>query len=322
MAVPRDLTTAEVAALSKDGTHRVGRSLYLQIRGGNKSWLPRYRFRGKPKWMSLGPAWVLTLTEAKRKVVAAQKLLLDGIDPLAARKVQRQATSMSFEEAAREWIASQENGWTKVHRGNVLQSLETHVFPIIGREFIDQISANHVVDVLDRIWLSKTETATRVRTRIEAVIDWATSAGHRSGANPARWKGSMKHRFPKPSTVRKVVHHVAVPIEQAPSVYAALEANERTTSKLLRFLALTAVRFSEAAKATWSEFDLDADVPTWLIPAERMKMRVTLRVPLSQPAVEILRSQRREGAKPGDLVFSSNVKNKPLSDTVLISAES
>ena len=315
--MPKDLTTAQVAVLSAEGTHRVAPSLYLQIRGGNRSWLFRYRYRTKQLWMSFGPARLLTLTEAKGKAIAAQKLLLDGIDPRQARDAERQTTqSITFAEATDAFISAHEAGWSNPqHRYQVRQTLESYAFPVIGKLPVDQVDANHVVKILEPIWFEKTETATRVRSRIEAVLDWAGSAGHRSGDNPARWKGSIRHRLPAPAKVTKVVHHVAVAIDALPGVYAALSARQQTTAKLLRFIMLTAVRFGEAAKMTWAEVDFETEV--WTVPAERMKMRRVHRVPLSAEAIAILESLRRDSSTPDELVFNSNIRGKPLSDTAL-----
>lgn len=319
----RALTAAEVAEITKDGNHRIDRGLYLAIRKGGKSrsWLFRYSRNGRAHWLGLGPARLFGLTEAKRKAVAAEKLLHDGIDPLGARAARREAEKAraampTFAACAEAFIAAHQDGWSNAkHAYQVRQSLESYAYPIIGQRPVDAIDANHLVEVLEPIWATKTETATRVRSRIESVLDWAASAGHRSGENPARWKGQLSHRLPPPRRVAKVKNHVAIPYADAPALFAA--ATETTTGQLLRFIMLTAVRFNEAAKATWSEFNLDAAV--WTIPGERMKMREPHRVPLTDAALEILAALKSDKPKPkpNDLVFAGQTPGKTISDTAV-----
>lgn len=317
----RALTAAEVSELATDGNHRVDRGLYLAIRkdGKSRSWLFRYSRNGKAHWLGLGPARLFSLTDAKRKAVTAEKMLHDGVDPLGARAARREAeksraATPTFAACAEAFIAAHEDGWSNAkHAYQVRQSLETYAYPVIGQRPVDAIDANHLVEVLEPIWATKTETATRVRSRIESVLDWAASAGHRSGENPARWKGQLSHRLPPPRRVAKVKNHVAIPYADAPALFAA--ATETTTGQLLRFIMLTAVRFNEAARATWSEFNLDAAV--WTIPGERMKTRQPHRVPLTDAALEILAVLKGDKPKPGSLVFKGQAKGKPISDTAV-----
>lgn len=316
--MPRDLTAAQVAALKKEGTHRVSHSLYLQIRGGNRSWLFRYRFRKKPKWMSFGPADLLTLTEARNRAVAARKMLLDGRDPRAERDAERQVSTMTFAQCAEACIEALAPQWSNAqHAYQWRQTVRQYANPVIGHLPVDQVDANHLVKILEPIWTTKTETATRLRERLERILDWATSAGFRSGDNPARWKSSLSHRLPKPSKVQRVRHHVPVPVADAPAVYSALAAKDKISAKVAQFVMLTVLRFGEAAKATWQEFDLDADVPTLLIPKERMKARVPHRVPLSPEAVALVKSLRGEKSKPTDLVFEGQARGRWVSDTAV-----
>lgn len=314
--MPRDLTTSEITALTKDGLTRVSHGLYIQIRGGSRTWLLRYRFRGRQQLMAIGPVRLITLTEAKRRAHAAQQMLHDGIDPKAVKNAEQRAASMTFAECATACIEALAPQWSNAqHRYQWEQTISQYANPIIGQLPVDHVDANHLVKILEPIWATKTETATRLRERIERVLDWATSAGYRSGDNPARWKTSLSHRLPKPSAVQKVVHHVAVPVVEAPTVYAKLTVKELVSAKLARFIMLTVLRFGEAAKAAWAEFDLDAEVPVMTVPAERMKMRRLHRVPLSPEAVEILRSLRRKNAKPDGLVFEGQARGKWVSDT-------
>lgn len=322
--MPKDLTAAEVSALSKDGTHRVARGLYLQVRGGNRSWLLRYRLRGKPMWMSLGPERLITLTDAKRRTLKAQRLLLDGIDPKQARDEERQISEMTFAQCADACIEALKPGWKNpdLHSRHWSSSLKNHAYPVIGDLPVDQITANHLVKILEPIWTTKTETAVKVRERIERILDWSTSAGHRSGPNPANWKTSLMHRLPSPSDVQEVEHRIAVPVADAPGVFAALVPKPQIAGKLLRIIMLTALRYNEAAGATWAEIDLDA--AKWQVPASRMKTtsrnkkaKMPHEVPLSRQAVEILRDMRPADAKPDDLIFPGPSGDKPVTDTTV-----
>jgi len=313
---PRDLTSSEVDRLSSDGTWRVSHGLYLQIRGGTRSWLLRYRWKGKQLWMGLGPTRLITLTEAKRRAQRAQVMLLDGINPLDARNAERRTTSMTFEEAADACIKALKPQWRSgdVQETQWRNQIGTYAFPIIGSMSVDNVEMNDVVKVLEQIWVDKTESATRLRERLEKVFDWAISAGHRSGQNPARWKGGLAHLLPKPSAIQKKEHHKAIVVADAPRVYRAITSRPQTTARLLQFIALTAVRFSEAAKATWSEVDFDGRV--WTIPAARTKVNRELRVPLCDEAIRVLERVRPATLKPGEVIFRG-LRAKPISDTAV-----
>lgn len=191
--MPKDLTASEVASLDKDGEHRVAHGLYLQIRGNSRVWLLRYRFKGRPCRMSLGTARLLTLTEAKRRTHKAQTLLLDGIDPRTARDAEQQRETMTFAECAEKCIEARQAGWknSALHSQHWRRSLEMYVYPVIGKLSVDQVDANHVVKILQPVWADKIETGTKLRERMEKVLDWAKSAGYRSGDNPARCEAGL-----------------------------------------------------------------------------------------------------------------------------------
>lgn len=314
--MPKDLTTSQVARLTTDGEHRVAPCLYLQVRGHSRLWLLRYRFRGRPARMSLGPERLVTLTEARRKAIKAQGFLLDGKDPRRERAVEHRPATMTFAECAEACIEARKAGWKNAeqHSRHWRRSLEMYAYPVIGKLPVDEVDANHVVKILEPIWNEMIETGTKVRERLEKVLDWAASAGHRSGENPARWRGGLEHRLAKPTAVQDVKHHVAVPVADVPTVYGRLNGRPEITARLLQAIMLTGLRFSEAAKATWSEIDLDADVPVWTIPANRMKMKKVHRVPLSAPLVAILRNLRPKGSRATDFVFAGR-SGKPPTDT-------
>lgn len=318
--MPKGLTTTEVAALTKDGTWHVGNGLYLQQRNGGRtrSWLLKYMRQGKVHWMGLGPTRLVPLTKARAKATAAQAKLLDGIDPIEARRKEQRATGMTFAEATEGFIKAHQAGWSNPkHRWQVRHWMESYAWPTIGKLPVASVDANHVVAILEPIWTTKSETASRVRNYIERILDWAKVAGHRSGDNPAKWRGGIQHRLPPLSRVQKIEHHVAVPYADAPEVYAKLAAlGDRRPALALRFIALTASRAGEVLGATWQEFDLDHAV--WNIPAERMKARKAHRVPLSGEALAVLRLARGDrDVSPTDLAFRGLTRTKRMSDTAL-----
>jgi len=292
--MPKTLSAKEVEALDKDGHHRVDHGLYLQIRdeGKTRSWLLRYRYRGKPKWMGLGPTRLVTLTDAKRRALAGQRLLLDGIDPAKARREERRANALTFAECAERYIKAQKAGWRNdKHKAQWQSTLDTYAGPVIGNLLVDEVDTDHILKVLEPIWTTKTETATRVRGRIERVLDWARASGMREGENPARWKGNLIHHLPAASKVQKSGNHAMVAYQDVPDVMTKLAAMDSTSARALRFTILTAARTGEVLGAAWDEVDFKAKV--WTVPAERMKAGKAHRVTLSDAAVAVLNEMPR-----------------------------
>ncbi|TAL54135.1 site-specific integrase [Pandoraea sp.] len=316
------LSAAKISKLSEPGLYGDGGSLYLQItRGGTKSWLFRYMINGKARGMGLGPLHTVSLAEARSRALAARKQLLDGIDPLDIKhreKATKQATkakAKTFSECADAYIAAHRAGWKNEKHGAQWEStLETYAEPVFGKTPVSEIDTALVMKVLEPIWKEKTETATRVRGRIESVLDWATVRGYRSGDNPARWKGHLDHLLPKRSKVQKVVHHPALPYKEAPAFMEALIAQRSTAAHALRFLILTATRTNEVLGMQWSEVDMAEGI--WTVPADRMKMGKEHRVPLSSAAIKILKAQKSQ--KQGDYVFPGQKENAPLSNMAFL----
>jgi hypothetical protein len=197
--MPKALTAAEVATVTKDGMHRCDSSLYLQVRNGgaNKSWLLRYRLHGRVRWMGLGPYPLFGLTEAKRRAVKHRQLLADGIDPIDTRRRERAREGMiNFEQATDRYIAAHKSSWSAGHGDAWHAQLKLHAFPIIGKLAVDHIDSNRIVRVVEPLWATRSTTAGKVRLRIERILDWSAYAGFRSGPNPAAWKGGLEHRLP------------------------------------------------------------------------------------------------------------------------------
>jgi integrase len=318
----RDLTVKEVTALRKPGKHRVSRNLYLQLtETGARSWLFRYERHGAAHWHGLGSYDLVPLAEAREKALACRKLVLAGIDPIAHERAQRQqallaaVSTMTFRECAAAYLASHEASWrSDIHRQQWIRSLEKYVYPLIGDLPVQAVDVGLVLKVLEPIWHRKTETGSRVRGRIEAVLDWAKARGYRQGDNPARWRGHLDQLLPKPTKLRKVQHMAAMPYAEMPSFMPRLRAQSGIPARALEFTIYTVARPAEALEARWHEVDLDAQV--WVVPGKRMKGGADHRVPLSDRAVEILRALPREDGNPR--VFISARRGKALSPAAML----
>ncbi len=276
---------------------------------------------GKRRDMGLGGFPDVTLAGAKEAARVARAKISDGIDPIGDRKKLRsdlqaaRASSMTFTDAAKAYIASKEVEWTNAKHGDQWRNtLATHVEPIIGGVFVSELDHSHIVRVLEPIWLTKTETATRVRGRIEKILDWAKAGKYRTGDNPARWQGHLSALLPSPSKFQKVAHHAALPFIEIGAFMAILRQQDGMGAKALEFAILTAARSGEVRGATWAEVDLKA--ATWTIPAERMKIKDNgdHRVPLNAQAIALLKTM----PDSGELIFPST-KGGMLSDMTLTS---
>ena len=259
------LTVRGITAENRPGMYADGGGLYLQVaRGGSKSWVCRFMLRRKSRDMGLGGIDVVSLAEARERALAARKLVKDGIDPIDARKAQRAqyavdaVSGRTFEDCANKYIASHEKGWRNPkHRDQWRNTLTTYAYPVCGDVPVDAVDTAMVTEVIEPIWATKTETATRVRGRIEAILDWAKARGYRSGENPARWRGHLENLLPKASKVRKVKHHAALPYEDVSTFTKALRASAGVSARALEFQILTAARPGEVTNAQWSEINLD-----------------------------------------------------------------
>ena len=310
------LTARAVAAQDRPGLYSDGGGLYLQVaRGGSKSWVYRFMLRRRSRDMGLSGIDVVSLAEAREKALEARKLVKAGIDPIEDRNAQRArlavdtASSRTFQDCAEKFIASHEKGWRNPkHRAQWRNTLATYAFPVFGDVPVDAVDTAMVTEVIEPIWATKTETATRLRGRIEAILDWAKARGYRTGENPARWRGHVENLLPKASKVRKVRHHAALPYEDIAAFTKALRERDGVSARGLEFLILTAARPGEVTNARWDEVDLDK--AEWTIPGERMKSGVLHRVPLSPAAVAVLRSM--EDARISDFIFPGQRDGRPL----------
>ena len=310
------LTVRGVAAESRPGMYSDGGGLYLAIaRGGSKSWIYRFMLHGRSRDMGLGGIDVVSLSEAREKALEARKVLKAGTDPIEDRKAQRAQLAVdaisarTFQYCADKYIASHETGWRNPkHRAQWRNTLATYAFPVFGDVPVDAVDTAMVTEVIEPIWATKTETATRVRGRIEAILDWAKARGYRAGENPARWRGHLENLLPKASKVRKVKHHAALPYEDIAAFTKALRERDSIAARGLEFLILTAARPGEVTNAQWNEVNLDK--AEWTIPGERMKSGGQHRVPLSRAAVAVLRDM--EKVRTSDFVFPGQRDGRPL----------
>jgi integrase len=283
---------------AKPGMHPDGRGLYLQVSGERaRSWVFRYTINGRTRYLGLGSAFTIDLKRAREDARKARELVHDGIDPIEARKTKRMQQrldtikAMTFDQCAEAYITAHDPSWSNPkHRQQWRNTLRDHASPTIGDLAISAIDTGLVLKVLEPLWASRPETASRLRGRIESVLDWAKVRGLRDGENPARWRGHLDQTLPKPSRVRKVKPHPALPYSEINLLVTRLRNQDGITTRALELLILTAARAGEVIGATWHEIDMDAAV--WVIPAERMKGGREHRVPLCDRALAILEEMR------------------------------
>ena len=316
------LSQKEVVNKRKPGYYPDGGGLYLQVsESGSKSWLFRFVLNGKERQMGLGPFHTVTLADARAAAVECRKLLLAKIDPIEARKAKQAgealnaARSISFNECATAYIKAHRAGWKNAkHADQWTNTIETYCGPVFGALPVQGVDTGLVLKALEPIWTVKPETASRVRGRIESVLDWATARGYRTGDNPARLRGHMDNLLPSISKRRRVQHHPALPYGELGEFIAAVRKQEGIAARALEFLILTAARTGEVIGARPGEFDLDAAL--WTISGERMKAGKEHRVPLSPRAVTIIREL--EKMHKGDFVFPGGKEGKPLSNMAML----
>jgi integrase len=316
------LSARRVATEKRAGLHGDGGGLYLQVAPtGAKTWIYRYQIAGRRRDMGLGSADVYSLAEAREKARTARRSVADGIDPIEARRQARlsarlaDAKAMTFRAAAEAYIEAHLAGWKNPkHAAQWPATLAAYAYPVLGELPVAAVDTGFVMKAVEPIWTEKPETASRVRGRIESVLDWARARGYRDGENPARWKSHLSNLLPARSKVRRVEHYAALPYAELPKFLGELRRRDSTAALALEFAILTAARTGEVLGATWAEIDLANHL--WVIPAARMKAGREHRVPLSASAMKIL--ERLAMAKTGEHVFPGAKPGGPLSQMAML----
>jgi integrase len=322
MAVVGKLSAKRVETVSAKGRYNDGGGLYLAVGEGNsKSWVFRYALRGRKRYMGLGPVHTISLAKAREKARQYRELLLEGIDPMEHRRgvidvaLLEAATVMTFKECALAYIGAHEAAWkNQKHVQQWKNTLTTYAYPVIGNLPVQGVDTGLVMKVLEPIWVSKSETASRVRGRIEVILDWAKVRAYRMGENPARWKGHLNTLLPSKSKVRRVRHHAALPYNQLGAFMVELRKREGFGALGLELTILTAARTGEIINATWDEIDLDNKL--WIIAAERMKAGKKHRVPLSIPALAVL--DKLLIARMSDFILPGKTKVHSISNMAFL----
>jgi integrase len=327
------LSAAKVAK-APPGRYGDGAGLYLLVRSAEaRFWVFRWTRAGRMREMGLGPAAgrvAVSLAEARTKARRLYDLVREGRDPLADRETERAAAKaedakaaasvITFRDVADRYVTAHEAGWKNPkHRQQWRNTLRDYVLPAIGDLAVAAVGTGEVTKIIEPLWTEKPETASRVRGRIESILDYAKARGWRDGENPARWRGHLDHLLPARAKVQRVEHHAALPWRQIGAFMDKLGRQEGVAALALRLAILTAARSGEVRGATWTEIDLDHAV--WTIPADRMKAGREHRVPLSDAAVAVLRRViLLRDREHGDFVFPGGRSGRPLSDVAVSKA--
>jgi integrase len=318
------LTALRVDRTRTPGLYHDGAGLYLQVTAGKqrvtKSWLFRFVLDGKERRMGLGSLLDVSLAQARDRAAVARRQAKEGSDPIERRRATRATSSlvtakaMTFDQCRDAYISSHRSAWRNTkHAWQWGASLKKYVTPIFGNVSVKDVDVALVMKALEPIWATIPETASRLRGRIEAVLDWAKVRGLRSGENPARWRGHLDHLLPRRSKVRKVEHHASLPYAEMGSFMTLLRDRDAIAARALEFAILTAGRTGEVLGARWNEINLDERV--WIVPANRMKAGKEHRVPLSAPAIAVVNAMCK--VRQNDYLFPGD-RHASLSNTSML----
>ena len=317
------LTALKVERLrEKPGMHADGGGLYLQVTDNGASWIYRYMLGGRSREMGLGPLALYGLADARAKALDARRLRHEGIDPIDAKKAARlrlrldAAKAMTFKQCAEAYIKTHRAGWHNgKHAAQWEATLATYAEPVVGSLPVQVIDTALVLKVIEPIWTTKPETASRVRGRIESILDWAKAREYRAGENPARWRGHLDKLLPARSKVRKVKHHAALPYSELLNFLIELRSQPGVAARALEFTIFTAARTNETIGATPHE--INGSEKLWTVPAGRMKAKREHRVPLSARALAILAEAESTWAAEDKFIFPGAKAGKPLSNMAM-----
>jgi integrase len=311
------LSARKVETETRIGRHADGGGLYLSISAnGGKRWVFLFKRYGRTREMGLGSVTSVKLARARDLASDARQIVARGGDPILERP--NPEAGLPFEECATRYIAANKPGWKNAkHADQWTNTLKKYAYPVIGRLPAGEVTTDHVIKILTPIWSTKSETASRVRSRIELVLDWAKVHGHRQGENPARWRGHLDQILPKRSKVRRVVHHPALPFAELPAFMEALRSRRGISARALEFTILTAARTSETIGATGAEMNTGTAI--WTVPPDRMKAGREHRVPLASRAVAILTDLAKVAKpEPGGWVFPGDSEDGSLSNNAML----
>ena len=296
--------------------------LYLRIApGGSKGWIFRYKRGSRQRDMGLGALHTVGLREARQQAMESRRLLQAGVDPIDQRDAERgrakqaaAAATRTFQACAQDYIAAHQPAWKNAkHAAQWPSTLQTYVYPVIGETSVQHVTTELILQIIEPIWHSKTETATRVRMRIEAVLDWATAKKYRTGDNPARWHGLIGELLPAPSKVKRSKPFPSLPYSELPSFMERLRGIEAVGARALEYLVLTIARTSQVTDMPWLEYDPEGAI--WNVPFDRMKGGRAHRVPLATDAVAVLNKVAK--LRRGDVVFPGRKHGRSISTATM-----
>ncbi len=318
------LTALKVKRAKKPGLYADGGGLYLRVTPeGARNWVLRFMLNRRPRWMGLGPLALYGLAEARARALDARRKRHEGIDPIEARRAERArqrldaAKAITFKQCAELYIAAHRAGWRNdKHAAQWGATLSTYAYPVIGALAVQAVDTGLVLKVIEPIWTTKPETATRLRGRIESILDYAKVRGYREGENPARWRGHLAKLLPARSKVRQVEHHAALSYAVLPEFLTSLREQEGIAARALEFGILTAARTGEVLGARWDEVDRSDKV--WTVPAGRMKAHRDHRVPLSTRAVAIVSGMQAVRRSGDPFIFPGGKAGRPLSNMAFL----
>jgi integrase len=321
------LTALKVEKAKEPGMYADGGGLYLRVTPeGARNWVLRFMLDRRPRWMGLGPLALYGLQDARAKALDARRKRHDGIDPIDARRAERArqrldaAKAITFKQCGEAYVTAHRAGWRNdKHAAQWSATLLSYAYPIIGALPVQAVDTGLVLKVLEPIWTAKPETASRLRGRLESILDFAKARDYRDGENPARWRGHLDKLLPARSKVREVEHHAALPYAELSAFLVALREQEGIAARALEFLILSAARTGEVIGALWSEIDLLDK--TWTVPAARMKAHREHRVPLSARALAILDEMqvaRHSDDARDSFVFPGRKPGTPLSNMAFL----
>ena len=311
----KGLTARQVETMKTPGDHADGNGLYMRVKpSGMKTWLFRYQVNGHRHAMGLGSTRLKSLAQAREKSYELALKISDGIDPIQERKVLERKTSITFMDAAARYIKVMSPSWKNVKHAQQWQNtLDKYCIPIADLP-VDKIDSYLVMQCLEPIWAVIPETASRIRGRMEKILDWSRVNGYREGENPARWSGHLDQSLPRKTKITTVKGHASMPYTELPQFWPVLNLLQGLGARALEFTILTACRTSEVLNAKWQEIDEPSQI--WTIPAERMKAGKEHRVPLSNATLSLLNALKNQ--QRGDLIFPGQKRNQPLSNMTML----